>query len=133
MIEKKPMGRAMRVASVVAWVVLGVGVWSCFLPVPEKAGPPKPLTPEEAEFQFIAAAKHVCKAGVMQVLNDPDSAKFTPAAEWTAKKTGEATVLVDVNLRAKNGYGALMLGNYICEVEKSGSDWKVIQLDQKID
>ena len=52
-------------------------------------------------------APFMCQELVKRTLHDPDSAEFDPSYDYYREKSKDGVYLVQVTLRAKNGFNAL--------------------------
>lgn len=77
-----------------------------------------PSKPKEPTFEdYVSAAKSACKQQIRRSLHDPDSAEFPPADAFTvSNEQGSSKFEVAVNVRAKNGFGALRLTSFTCVI-----------------
>lgn len=95
-------------------------------PAPPKAPEPPP-SPE-------TLARHACREFIERALNDPSSAEWPYKDDWQITAAGENTWKVQVTMRAKNGFGALVLSTFICETKRvsgpDGDGWALVSLNE---
>ena len=98
-------------------------------PAPPVQGPPDPAqVAEERRLQ----ARGACREFTKRSLNDPDSAKWEPGADWQVEEVPPDQWRVSPVLRANNGFGALMLITVDCTVRRTESgDWSLVSLATK--
>jgi hypothetical protein len=108
----------------------GLAFWMTRPSPPPMQGPP---TFAEFEADLLQGGRGACREAVRQSLNDPGSAEWEPSDTWLAYTTSNDTVHIEPRLRAKNGFGALVYGEYVCEATLSGGQWTFTVLEQKID
>lgn len=81
--------------------------------------------------KVIYEVAYTCGASVRETLNDPDSAKFDyDHVRATPKIQGEdATWIVMLPVRAKNGFNATIFALFACEVRSvSKNEWETIKM-----
>jgi hypothetical protein len=78
----------------------------------------------------IPVAQVMCKQFVKEHLNDPDSAEFDDAASFPAKFSNEIYI-VDVHVRARNGFNALRAVIFECDTMPWSADkWTLLKIKQ---
>jgi hypothetical protein len=116
--------------SVVSLVVIGlVGAISG----KEGSNPPKPAAPEVAkdpELEALGSAAFVCQSLVPDFMNDPDSVEFVNPDLWFRKRLSETEFQVIMQVRARNAFNALVLGEIDCRVERVPEGWRVVSATQ---
>lgn len=75
-------------------------------------------------------ARSACAEFLERTLNDPSSAEWVEISQWPSVKTGVQDYRVQMRVRAKNGFGALMLADYLCVVRDLSDKWELISLNQ---
>lgn len=75
---------------------------------------------KQAKEKRLDVASAVCEAAMKQALYDPDSAKLKPRYEWFAEERKDGTILVQPTGRAKNAFGAYVIGAWNC-IAKNGN------------
>ena len=96
------------------------------------------MTPEQRADEDAAKAKEkklnyartVCQIALEKILHDPDSAKLEHAYSWYAEERKDGTILVQPTGRAKNAFGAYIIGTWNCVTKPVGSDVVVLSLKQ---
>lgn len=95
---------------------------------------PAQATPDQLLAVEIAArpsaARAACRAFVERSLNDPGSAEWIDRTGWFTQEGPPDEFRVNVRLRAKNAFGALVLSGFRCRVRREGGDWRLVALDQ---
>jgi hypothetical protein len=111
------------------WLVL---IGSCVALWPE----PKPLTPEEQAAKEavtkLQAAMIRCENETESRIADPEGFDVAPYAEWRGlpDQEGEGYTF-EFNAKAKNGFGALVWGTFLCHVTYDGKYWSVKDITQQ--
>lgn len=91
-----------------------------------------PAKEPESEASILNTARGACAVFVKKQLNDPDSAQFEDSRRFWAKKEKNGIYHAFVELRAKNGFGALMKGTFDCKVTQSNGNWFLVYLKEII-
>jgi hypothetical protein len=76
----------------------------------------------------IYKARYECQEFVRRSLHDPDAAQFDSALGYPARKNNDGTYLVEVNVRAKNGFGALRHISVLCNTRPVDSGWVAVSI-----
>ncbi len=80
-------------------------------------------TPEQQQADLLETARWWCSEAIKKSLHDPDSAEFDERVynfPTETKKNGN--VVVEVSLRARNGFNAMRRFRVHCTFKKSGDD-----------
>lgn len=96
------------------------------------------LTPEQraaedaakAKAKLLDRARAACHSALEKTLYDPDSAKLESMYSWYVEKRKDGTILVQPAGRAKNAFGAYIIGTWNCVTKPVGSDVVVLSLKQ---
>ncbi len=75
-------------------------------------------------------ARYACKDFVKRSLNDPDAAQFDDASDYYIERQSGGRFLVQVKMRAKNGFNALRHIAVNCVTRRSGENWVAISVKQ---
>lgn len=94
------------------------------------AQPPRAMTYAEREADRVRSARSGCRHFIRTQLHDPRSAEFEPMAGYPTTKLPNDRYRVMVTLRAKNAFGALVLGQYLCEIRLEDSNLRLMKLEQ---
>ncbi len=91
----------------------------------------KPLTAEQKAAKDHAASKvtaaHACRNLVKQTMHDPESSQWE--SPWYTDATNNGSVWeVQITGRAKNKFGALVRGTFQCKMNRTGDDWRAIEV-----
>lgn len=113
-------------------IILGVIIVFVVGVVFESYSPPPPKTAAEIEADTVTAARGACRAAILQVLNDPDSAEFVgQSTESYAEKMPDGTWTVQRTVRAKNAFNAYRLAVFECRLANSGDGtWRGLSVKQ---
>lgn len=85
---------------------------------------------EAGKHARIPAAQYACREFVKGQLHDPDSARFERTADYPARVDGDIYI-VEVNVRAKNGFNAMRNTVFLCKTMPMGGDrWSPLQIKQ---
>lgn len=75
-------------------------------------------------------ARYACKELVKRTLNDPDAAQFDDASAYYIERQAGGKILVQVTVRAKNGFNALRHIAVNCVTRQSGGKWFPVSVKQ---
>ncbi len=124
--------RQLRKAAKIIFIppVLLIIILATFLSGSPGGRQPLPLDPvreaEKEEYENMRVAM-LCRESVTANLRDPESAKFDASTPATRLKDG--TVILDITLRARNGFGGMTSAEYFCHIKKNGSGiWEITKL-----
>lgn len=93
--------------------------------------PADPVTAQEQTANLDeSTARYACMEFLKRQMNDPDSAKFERRSEWPAVTNKDGTITVLVSGRAKNGFGAYILGQWLCAVRLVGREIRLDSIAQ---
>lgn len=116
------------------WALAVAFVWVIALVIVAPSEPEVPLTAEEQAARDrenqILSARGACRQFITQSLNDPSSAEFPGQEGWAVVESEPDLFEVIVNVRARNGFGALMLAGFRCVVRDEGENWRLVGLDE---
>lgn len=85
----------------------------------------------EARERFLPSSRGACLLALKRTLHDPDSAEFGLTSEWPSKVGVDGRAHIMARIRAVNGFGALRLTTFLCEVERVGiNQVRVVKLEQ---
>lgn len=96
-------------------------------------------TPSEPEMtaseKLESGARLACRSFISDSLKDPSSAEWGIGsgnfyAAWPAQSDENGSVTVRPQFRAKNGFGALDLSQWNCEVQLNGDSWQLVRLNE---
>lgn len=91
------------------------------------SGPPDPARVAEKEEYKNMQAVILCQQSITADLRDPDSAKFDVSTP--ARRLKDGTTILDITLRAHNGFGGMTNAEYFCHIKKNGfGDWEITKL-----
>ena len=140
--------RTSFVAKALAWFFAGVGVLTvaAFFAGEQsreqnaaaEAARRAALTPEQRaaedkarrDAELMSSARYACRAELLRVMYDPDSAKLAPTYEWYIERRRDGTILVQPTGRAKNAFGGYVTGAWNCVVKPETDDVRVVSLRQ---
>lgn len=96
------------------------------------------LTPEqraledaaEAAARLPTAFRGACLIALKRQLNDPGSAQFGSTTGWPVNTEDHGQYSVLATFRAKNAFGAYVLGTWDCKVRAEGTDVRVLSVRQ---
>lgn len=89
-----------------------------------------PASTKSTEDQAITSARGACLITLRKALHDPKSAEIDPARSWKIERTDIDSFRVIITGRAKNGFGALRHGQWVCDTKISKTGVRVVRLDQ---
>ena len=84
-------------------------------------------TQEEIE---SGASIYACKGAAKSLANDPTSVDFDDNSTFRIVPQGNGQTSIMMGMRAKNGFGALMHGRYMCKTKSDGATTKVISFER---
>lgn len=101
------------------FVVLGLGI--AFVVLLVVAG-------HEPAEGSASGARGICEKFVASNLRDPNSVEWVSSHRWPTEKDGVGWI-VDVEYRARNGFGGLNHERRICKVmHTGGGNWRLVDL-----
>lgn len=141
------MAETSTFTKLVMWFFVGIGVLTFFGFVngqrssgnsAAEAQRKAALTPEQraqeaaekAESDSAMAAKYLCRTSLKRSLNDPDSVKWDESPGWHYERQSDGTILLQPRARARNAFGAYVLGVWECVVLPEGENVRLISLKQ---
>lgn len=77
-----------------------------------------------------ASAIGVCRDFITQSLHDPSSAEFESSAQSYVEQTSPDNWKVQRKARASNGFGALRLSTFECQMSLSNGIWNATSVKQ---
>jgi len=102
---------------IVFLVLIAIGAVSNALKGPAPADP-------------LNTARYACREFLLKTLNDPDSAKLEEYRTWFAETKKDGSILVQPRGRAKNAFGAYIIGTWNCTVKNDGKDIRLLSMKQ---
>lgn len=122
-----------KILKIILWIaticlVLFVSLFSWVI----YKGMPSSQTDDTASpvVNIAQSARGACRQYVRSVLNDPNSADWGDGRTWQVHSDGENTYIVNLTVRATNGFGALVLSNFECELYNSSGSWSLVDLKE---
>lgn len=84
----------------------------------------------KANEKRLVHAQVACYSALEKTLYDPDSAKLESMDSWYVEKRKDGTILVQPAGRAKNAFGAYIIGTWNCVTKQIGGNTVVLSLKQ---
>ncbi|ABC29684.1 hypothetical protein HCH_02910 [Hahella chejuensis KCTC 2396] len=113
------------VFALIALVLAAVAVFKAFFK-------PDPKRPIASDLSTKAQVTYACRGALRANLNDPDSAEWLDSPDSTpvdwATVAGKWRLTATIRVRAKNGFGALVVNEYYCEALEAGDSWMIVGL-----
>lgn len=126
-VEKKKEGEKVAVGCLVFFGIAAVLVWLMWPSDNRTPAEKQRQAAENAERSLQAGARVSCQEFVKRQLRSPSTAKF-PFTEQRISRLRRNVYRVSGPVDAQNAFGATIRNRYICEVEKSASQWKLLDI-----
>lgn len=78
----------------------------------------------------LTQVRYACRRSLLNSLNDPSSAQLGSPSVWPMRRLDDGSVVVVIEGRAKNAFGAYIRGTWECHARRAGGTYELTGLVQ---